>query len=193
MWTLVILLGGCTINQDPQVQIDPALLEECQHDAEKCTALASQYRGAGDSKIRDDVIAGQLLTYSCEKNDPEACVLLGIMYSAGIGVQKSESKEKKLTKKGNALYHQTCDAGHLRNCVELGGMYLYGVGLPKSKQKATDLWVKACAGQEASGCTSLGDMFKKTDKQRSLNYYGKACDLGDEDSCSHFSDLLEGN
>lgn len=63
-------------------------------------------------------------------------------------------------------------------------------------QKAANLWQKACEGGDMLGCKNLGVLYDqgqgvRQDKRVAKEYYGRACDLGDQNGCNLYKSLNE--
>jgi len=60
-----------------------------------------------------------------------------------------------------------------------------------------DLFKKACEGRYAIGCTDLGIAYQaglgvRQNNAEALKYFGKACDLKDEEGCEKYAKLKTG-
>ncbi len=68
--------------------------------------------------------------------DPEAAILLGIMYEEGLGVERSDQKAL-------SLYRTAADQGHAVAQNNLGFMYYNGKCVPQSHEEAAKWYLKA--------------------------------------------------
>ena len=88
-----------------------------------------------------------------------------------------------------------CDTGNLKTCVLLGINYKYGdFPFKQDYFKAASLFRKACDGGEALTCWNLAWLYQygkgvRQNKTEALSYYGKACDLKDQDACDAYAKL----
>jgi TPR repeat protein len=128
---------------------------------------------------------------ACGNGHAEACRSLGLMYKAGLGV-----KEDAL--KANEFYQKACDAGSAEVCNDLGFRYaVKGLDAEKDTEffmKAAEFFKKACNGGYGAGCGNLGRLYERAQgvKQNintALEYYGKACDLKEQDACDDYARL----
>lgn len=165
----------------------------------------------------------------CNKDNSNSCFMLGYMNEFGLGTKISYSYAYK-------YYKKSCDLNNKKACGSLGKMYYLGLGVNKDIKKANDLLenackndiyeacdnyaylqkkeykvfkqdelLKACNGGIANSCVELANNLNPT---QSIDFYLRACGLGDEFACqmsanwyltaqlvnnkvAHFSDLSD--
>ena len=84
------------------------------------------------------------------------------------------------------FYIKACDAGYMTGCTN-GGILLVMKGTPYSKEfkQAKKMFIKACEAGEDPSCFNMGSLYYKEGRQkRSLQYYLKACDMGNRAGCA---------
>lgn len=74
--------------------------------------------------------------------------------------------------------------------LNLGVIYVKGTGVRQSFSKANELFLKACNGGEARGCSNLGVMYYtgnglKQNYTTAKELFRKACDGGDALGCKN--------
>ncbi len=88
-----------------------------------------------------------------------------------------------------------CDEGDAKMCFILGVNYKYGdFPFKQDYFKAAELYRRACDGGEAGGCWGLAWFYQygkgvRQSKTEALKFYGKACDLKDQDGCDAYAKL----
>jgi hypothetical protein len=81
----------------------------------------------------------------------------------------------------------------MNGCTGLGFIYLNGDGIAKDAVRAAAFLTKSCDAGEPIACSSLGSLYQSgekgipKDKDKAKQLYGKACSLGNQQSC----DLLK--
>ena len=145
------------------------------------------------------------LERQCNNGDAGSCVDLGILYYDGDDVKQNYNKAME-------FFGKACEMGDARGCYNLGLLYYNGVGVKQDYKKASELYNKACEMGEALGCNNLGKLYKngntskskyvgkgivgnileylyesrngvRQDYNKAMEFFGKACDLGDQDAC----------
>ena len=84
------------------------------------------------------------------------------------------------------FYTKACDAGYMTGCTN-GGILLVMKGTRYSKEfkQARKMFTKACEAGEDPSCFNMGSLFYKEGRQKkSLQYYLKACDMGNQAGCA---------
>jgi TPR repeat protein len=126
--------------------------------------------------------ARQLYEQACNGSDGLGCSNLGALYAKGEDVARDDAKAA-------SLYQRACDGGFLLACTNLGFMYARGTGVAIDPAKALALYGRACEGDEPKACVNLGSTYLrgtsavKADRAKAVEYYRKACGLGDQPSC----------
>lgn len=144
-----------------------------------CYMLGLMYHN-GTGVDKSYIKASEFYEKACYGGKTDACNNLGVLYNRGHGVRQNSQKAFE-------LYSKACYGGNALGCSNLGLLYHGGRGVYKDYGKAEELYMRACNSQEALGCINLGDLYvekKMTDK--AYEYYGKACDLGNQDGCDKY-------
>lgn len=124
---------------------------------------------------------------ACKLGDVEACRHLGQMYYSGEGVKKDYDKAFKLIQ--FAAFNNDRSAGRI-----LGLMYLDGIGVEKNIILGRSHIESAAKQGDEDAMTIMGIMYEKglamkCDYKKAKEWYGKACDAGDEVGCNHYKRL----
>ena len=104
-----------------------------------------------------------------------------------------------------------CDKGHIKGCMEVVDMSLVGnYAIGYDVEGAKKALSKGCELKDASSCAYLGAIYagseeflnelsedeprledykKQIDKNKAMEYYKKACELGLESACGRFENL----
>ena len=112
----------------------------------------------------------------CEEGNSAACFQMGERYRIVDQDQKTALN----------FYIKACDAGYMTGCTN-GGILLVMKGTPYSKEfkQAKKMFIKACEAGEDPSCFNMGSLYYKEGRQkRSLQYYLKACDMGNPMGCA---------
>lgn len=112
----------------------------------------------------------------CEEGNSAACFLMGERYRIVERDQKTALK----------FYIQACDGDYMTGCTN-GGILLVMKGTPYSKEfkQARKMFDKACDAGEDPSCFNMGSLnFKEGRQKKSLQYYLKACDMGNQAGCA---------
>jgi TPR repeat protein len=88
----------------------------------------------------------QQLQSQCDSNFYPACLLLGVKFFEGDGVQQNKPIALRLLGKG-------CDGGAFLGCQMLGNLYATGDGIRRDMVKAAELFKRSC--DEASSIRSI--------------------------------------
>lgn len=85
---------------------------------------------------------------------------------------------------------RACNAGDMYECGRTGNLMMEGVDGPKDPAAARQYYERACNGEVAISCQSMGVSLVNAhfggapNAKASLPYYAKACQLGAADACS---------
>ena len=112
----------------------------------------------------------------CEEGNSAACFQMGEHYRIVDQDQKTALN----------FYIKACDDGYMTGCTN-GGILLVMKGTPYSKEfkQARKMFIKACEAGEDPSCFNMGSLYFKEGRQkRSLQYYLKACDMGNSAGCA---------
>ena len=145
------------------------------------------------------------LERQCNNGNAGSCFDLGNLYFKGDGVKQDY-------KKAMEFWSKACEMGDAGSCYNLGCSYHLGDGVKQDYKKAREFYNKACEMGEALGCNNLGKLYKngntseskyvgkgivgnileylyesrngvRQDYNKAMEFFGKACDLGDQDAC----------
>jgi len=153
--------------------------------ASGCGNLGHVYAN-GDGVTKDLFRAATSYSKACDAGIAMSCAQLANLYQQGSGVAKDLGQA--LT-----LYSKACNAGYMNGCTGLGFIYLNGDGIAKDAVRAAAFLTKSCDAGEPIACSSLGSLYQSgekgipKDKDKAKQLYGKACSLGNQQSC----DLLK--
>ena len=117
----------------------------------------------------------------CEKDNSTACFQLGERY-------RIIERDNKTALK---FYIQACDLGYMTGCTN-GGILSIMKGTPYSKEfkLARKMFDKACEAGEDPSCFNLGTLnYKEGRQKKALQYYLKACDMGNQPGCARHKRL----
>jgi TPR repeat protein len=92
--------------------------------------------------------AASLYRPSCERNDMEDCVRLGILYSRGRGVDQDESRSA-------VLFEQACQRNEMSGCFFLGLALMEGKGVAADHNRGKSLIKQACDAQFEPACAAV--------------------------------------
>jgi uncharacterized protein len=112
----------------------------------------------------------------CEEGNSTACFQMGERYRIVERDQKTALK----------FYIKACDKGYMTGCTN-GGILLIMKGTPYSKEfkQARKMFGKACEAGEDPSCFNMGSLnYKEGRQKKALQYYLKACDMGNNAGCA---------
>jgi len=112
----------------------------------------------------------------CEEGNSAACFQMGERYRIVDQDQKTALN----------FYIKACDAGYLTGCTN-GAVLLVmkGGSFGKDSKQAKTMFTKACEAGEDPACFNMGKLFFNQGRQKkSLQYYLKACDMGNQAGCA---------
>ena len=92
--------------------------------------------------------ASKLFRKACSIGEAEGCLVLGFLYSNGLGIRQDYKMAVKLFKKA-------CDMGNAESCSSLGKLYEKGLGVKQDYKTATVLYKKACTMGDTMACNNL--------------------------------------
>jgi TPR repeat protein len=140
-----------------------------------------------DAKFTNDPNAPKLCTAQCDRGDRQSCTTLGAMYAQGHLVEKADASAVK-------AYSRGCELGDWLGCYELGAFtkrtdpktalpaYERVCKLDGDKDSRTKV-AEACA---FTGTAYFEGVLVAKDAKRAKDDLGKACRLGDVESCNRF-------
>lgn len=112
---------------------------------------------------------------------------------ASCGKAGQSAQELGLIDKAIKFYTIACEKGDVNYCVKLGNLYENGaLNLEKNPQKAILIYDKACKKNSKFGCKAAGDFFfKRFAYESALEYFNKACAIGEIHSCFEIAKMFE--
>lgn len=148
-----------------------------------------------EQKKKRDILSSHVA--GCKNGDSQECNMAGLDYS---GLHNNESTSDY--KLAIAYLSKGCKLNNKFACSNLGDLYLHaerdskGFYLAKDTKKAFDLKVKACNLSNKVGCYDVGVMYHngtgvRRNSKKSNEYFGKACDLGDQQGCDYYQEIEE--
>ncbi len=138
----------------------------------ECTTLAYEFY---ESKNYSDAI--KLFRKGCNKGDAGGCLILGLMYAQGDGVQ-TDLQEAAL------LFQKACDGEDGAGCESLGHMHINGFGMKKDYKTAWKFYKMACSYGNAKGCYKSGLLYQVNKYSKDAKQlFRKACNGGYQDAC----------
>lgn len=146
--------------------------------------INNAYISIKKSNIESNEKAKKLLKL-CDDDDFKACQNL-LKYGASFFLSFGNLAE--------------CDEGNMECCMVLGmSFYLGKTKGPFLKEKpnyfkAKKFFTKACEGTNAQGCFMLGTLYlygfgARQDSMIAKEFYGKACDFGEQTGCENYKKL----
>ena len=112
----------------------------------------------------------------CDEGNSTACFKMGERYRI---VERDN-------KTALNFYIKACEGDYMTGCTN-GGILLIMKGTPYSKEfkQARKMFNKACDAGEDPSCFNMGSLYYKEGRQKkSLQYYLKACDMGNQSGCA---------
>lgn len=162
-----------------------------------CTNAGFLYeRGLG--AMKDPPRAAEMYRRGCEGSPCEAsnivgCVNLGKAYRDGTGVPKDAARAAE-------IFRTTCERkvdaddeeSRIRACVLFGAFQISGLGVPEDVEAGLARSEDGCARGDALGCFNVAanHAFRK-DFTRAAEFYAKACDGDDAESCYELAVLYD--
>jgi hypothetical protein len=122
------------------------------------------------------------LRQSCQAGNAQGCVLLGVDYEEGEGVEQDD-------KQAVAFFERACDLRFAEGCLRVGFFYETGAGIEhKDAAKAAFFYHAACEAGNANACFLLAVMLHRgrdvpRDDARALALYRKACSMQFSRAC----------
>ena len=118
---------------------------------------------------------------ACEEGNRVACHNVGLMYDYGDGdILEDDNKAIE-------FYIKACNQNYYASCTRAAFLYEEGKDVEVDMKKAFKLYTKACGGDDGLACHNVAVYYSKSDnealKKLAINFYDKACDNGNADSC----------
>ncbi|MDB2562838.1 sel1 repeat family protein [Sulfurimonas sp.] len=118
---------------------------------------------------------------ACEAGNRVACHNVGLMYDYGDGDILEDDNT------AIEFYTKACDQNNYESCSRAAFLYEEGKDVKVDMKQAFKLYVKACGGDHGLACHNVAVYYSKSDnkilKKLAINFYDKACDDGNADSC----------
>ncbi len=168
-----------------------------QNDYASCTRLAYMNRNGTGIEINKQK-AVKLYTKVCKKTNNN-CSTLAWMYHEGEGVRQNKQKFFQLSK-------QACDNDDYTGCQFIGYSYRDGNIIRQNKTLALEIFTSMCNMQTYTednkqiarqSCLDAGFIYYNNGKashskiQLAKEYFGKGCDLGNNEACKDYKILNE--
>lgn len=150
-------------------------------DVRGCNSLALFLQRGWGGDV-DLTRAATLLDKACTTGDAQSCANFAISLWQGKGIAKDEVRALE-------LFEMTCAAGNSGGCDGVAEMVP-----PDGRPAKQALFEKACAAGAASGCLYQGAGLEHSQPQDfagAAKLYREACELGDENGCAWYADLLK--
>ena len=162
----------------------PLGLDFLEKSLELGNAKAGFYLGEHYRKVEGNTYkAIDYFKTSCDKKFSPSCDTLGNIYLFSDGNQKN-------IQLGRSFMEKSCELKNGRSCGVLGLMYYLGDSFRQDYSKSLNFADKACELNDEVGCFIMGNLALKANKNvKAKDYYGKACDLGLEESCKMYKDM----
>ena len=145
----------------------------------------------GEGATKDEKRAYTFFLKSCEGDYARSCNEVGYYNENGVKREKNALLAAGYYKKG-------CDLDLAISCSNYAFKLLKGIGVGKDTQLAIDLFIKSCEGEYGQGCHNLGHTYwdladeGKVDLSKARPALVRACELGEDDACSHVKDIDAG-
>jgi TPR repeat protein len=139
-------------------------------DGAACTALgAAHHTGIGADLHLTKAI--EFYGDGCKRGHADGCAALGAMQARGEGMERDpETAAKVLT--------AACDHGSAHGCQHLAALIEAGDGVPPNpanRERALALYLQACRGGDAVGCTRAGPLLDTIGAPRAPSPQAIAC------------------
>ncbi|MDQ3368640.1 MAG: hypothetical protein M3680_24695 [Myxococcota bacterium] len=105
----------------------------------------------------------------------------GLVWSAGVCREPRADLPHRCKQDDVADCRRQCELGDAGSCSDLGFMHLAGRFVPLDRTRASELFVRACAGDDLHGCNNLGavligrDAVPHADVRHALSLFERAC------------------
>ncbi|WP_406038547.1 tetratricopeptide repeat protein [Succinimonas sp.] len=168
---------------------------------ESCNLLAEQYEKSGNNYF-----ANKVYERSCNLGSRVGC-------NHFIQLNNSKSSANNKCNFGNTcfelgnfyynnndyqnardFYEKSCHFDYGDGCFSLGYLYHLGYGVTQDDVTANKYYRKACSYNSADACNNLGNQYANGDQknyQEALDFYKKACVLGNEKGCTNYEDMAD--
>ena len=174
--TLLIVLTT-SLNADTAHEDKASLIASCKKgNPISCHNMKIMY---GDEDI--ETLEKGLFKQACKEGNSVACHNMGLMNDHG---------DNEVLENDNIAidyYLKACDKNYYESCTRAAFLYEEGKDVKVDTKKALKLYSKACGGNDGLACHNVALYYGKNEnralKNLSINFYNKACDNGNVDSC----------
>ena len=154
-------------------------------DGYSCHKLAHIYETRQHQEQKD--YAKEIEKYAqkgCDTNHIESCLYLSKLYNQGVVLKQNH-------KKSFQILEHACNQNDRSSCIYLAQMTYKGDGVAQDIPRAIKKLESYCAIDNGVACFFLGTIYnKEQDKNKAVDFYDKACDLGQKVACKK-EDALE--
>ena len=164
--------------------------------SDACFSAALVYDFEGEYSD-DPQKAFNLYKKGCELNDKSSCLNAGVMIDSGRGVRQSYDI-------ANQFFKKSCLLGEGSACFYLATNYEEKLGSAIASEKIILMYYKKAyelskndclVNDSGYDCDSLGKQYEfgcgvNKSLNLALKFYGKACDLGFNEGCEHYKNLI---
>ncbi|MCK9115616.1 sel1 repeat family protein [Haemophilus influenzae] len=154
--------------------------------------LEQQFQQGSEATTRGDYqTTFKFLLPLAEQGNAEAQLMLGVMYARGIGVKQDDFEAVK-------WYRQAAEQGYAEAKFNLGHMYSKGRGVKQDDFEAVNWYRKAAEQGDADAQAILGFLYLlgergvQVNKSLAKEWFGKACDNGNQNGCEYYGKLNRG-
>jgi uncharacterized protein len=168
-------------------------------DAQGCYNMGLMLQN-GRGVEKDEAAALVEYEAGCAQGAPNACTNAGYMRENGIGGDRWSSKAFDLYYRG--CIGSSCVSTNSEGCLNWGRAYRDGIGTTADKQHAAQIFEDLCErGKQdphdpeapqniARACALLGALRLKTDPDRAIALFHRACDVDDTFACYNLGVLF---
>lgn len=159
------------------------------YDSQGC--VEGGLRRAQDPELVREAMA--TFDLACQSGDASACSAMGVIFETGVAAPADGPR-------AHQYFVRACTAGNQRGCVNKAMLELDGArwGTPPDKTAiahARNTLLTACEKGEASGCSHMGKLMVKNDKNPIDRASGqtmleRACEANDADACFELAELV---
>lgn len=180
-----LYLDGKGVERDGQTALD-LFRRSCDQGLPRgCGSLGALYMQGGSDGI-DYAKARELMQTACAGEDAPSCSNLGYLIETGKGVPADPARAAQ-------YYSKACKGGDMMGCGNLGVLLSEGRGVVRNDLEALPLLERGCSDAASDSCRSLASFHEdgRAGLPRSevtARYFRtKACEYGDEPSCTFLS------
>jgi len=154
-----------------------------------------------------------LFGQSCNENNGKGCYIVGTMYGHTTDVTNQlkvhfnpfalDDNIKLDLVQANTFFQKSCSLNYAYACYDLGDNYHHGTGFRQDDTIANTFYLKAkplliqlCNNnKDADACNNVAYMFSHgiggvpEDLPAAKEFYGKACDLHNQNGCNSYASL----